>query len=582
MTEPNKPLKALSPLKGKYHRVFFAPLLKIIECICEIAVPFMVRFIIDDGLSEGGRYYHDSTFIISMCLVIFGLAVAGFVFTMIAQYVASRTSTEFGYGLKKNIYGKLSELSAFQVEQYGKNKALNLVNNDAFALQNGVQMFMRLLVRAPFLVIGTIVASYILNPLCGAVVTGALALCAGIVTVVIRITPKQYSQLQAELDSISSSGEDNIVGARVVRAFNKQENEEAKFKEKTEAYRKRALLIAKINAYINPLTFAFVNLAIILILYFGSYQKSESGVTIGTIVALISLLTQSLNALIQFTRLTTAVSKGYASKKRIDEFLAIPPTLVSGDLKEEPETAEGDRLYELRDVSVCFGGEGNALEHISLSIAKGQTVGIIGGTGSGKSTLLRLLVRAFDPSEGTVYFNGHDIKESQLANLSQNVAFISQKPQIFQATVRENVTLGKPCDDAWVKESLRLALADEFVGRYADGLDHPISQGGTNLSGGQKQRLLIARAICSKRNVVFLDDATSALDYQSDLRVRQNLSSLKDLTLILVSQRATSVRGCDVIFVLDQGKLVGQGKHDELLASCPAYQEIYEAQVKQS
>ena len=574
-------MTALGPLKKYRFRVFAGPLLKAVECTCELAIPFLVRSIIDEGLTPGGSMEGNQGFVLGLCLAVLGLSVLGFAFTILAQYAAADVSTKYCFDIKKEIFAHIGKLSPVQLEAYGKNKALNLVNTSAFSLQTGVQMFMRLLIRAPYLVLGSIIAAFIINPFAGLVVLGSLALSATVIGFVVAKTPKEYTALVNELDAISRQGDDLIVGARVVRAFNKQQDASAEFKQESERYRKQALRLSRVNAFINPLTFGFVNLAIVLVVYLGSLAHETTGLSVGSIVALVSFLTQSLNALIQFTRLVTSFSRAYADKKRVDEFLAIEPSIVDGPLQSEPEVKSGQPVFKLRDASLSYGGESLALDKINLSIPRGKSVGIIGGTGSGKSAMISLLLRFIDACEGTVLFHGHDIRESQLANVRGEVALVSQKPQLFKGTVRQNLTLGRPYDDESINQALRDALAYDFVYQKESGLDSVVEEGATNFSGGQKQRLLIARALLSNRPVLILDDSTSALDYRSDLMVRKNIKKRKGVTLVMVSQRATSIKDCDVIYVFDKGKIVGEGTHDSLLNECSIYREIYEAQVSQ-
>ena len=572
--------KAFGPLKKYRIKVVLAPVFKLFEAVTELIVPILVSRIIDQGLTPGQPHFQDWKYIAVLSSIMFGLAIAGFAMTMITQYLAARVSSDYSYDLKKVIYERIHALSSRQLDEYGRNKALNLLNNDSFLLQNGVQMLMRLIVRAPFLVLGSIVASFLINPIAGCVVLGALALSGLVIGLVVGATPKQYAKLQRELDVISSRGEDAIVGARVVRSFNKEEEEVHEFHQASEKYRKQALVISKINALINPLTFAFVNGGILLIFYIGGFHSSSASLSVGNIVALVNYLTTSLSALIMFTRLITSLSRAFTSKKRIDDFLSLEPEIVSGGLEEEKKTEKGEPVFEFQNVSLGFGGESLALKGINMKIPQGGSIGIIGGTGSGKSTLLNLMERFYDPSEGTLLFHGHPIAMSKLENLRKEIAFVSQKKQLFRGTIRSNLLLGK--EDATEEEmwqALKDSLAEEFVVRYKDGLDHEVEEAGQNFSGGQKQRLLIARALLSMRPILFLDDATSALDYKSDLLVRKNIAKRKDLTLVMVSQRATSIKDCDRIYVLDKGEIVGEGTHDELLSSCPIYQEIYETQV---
>ena len=573
--------KAFGPLKKYRVKVVLAPIFKLVEAVTELIVPILVSAIIDNGLDPDSARYGDWGYVITLACIMFGLAILGFSVTMITQYLAARVSSDYSYDLKKVLYERIHLLSPKQLDDYGRNKALNLVNNDAFLVQNGVQMLMRLIVRAPFLILGSIIASFLVNPLAGCVVLGALALSGAVIGIVVSCTPKQYAKLQHELDIISSRGEDGIVGARVVRSFNKEGKEREDFRSASERYRKQALLISRINALINPMTFALINAAILLIFYLGNFHSDSTSLSVGNIVALMNYLTTSLAALIMFTRLITSLSKAFTSKKRIDDFLSIEPDIVSGDRVFQSEIQNGEPYFEFKGASMNFGGENYALKDINLTIKKGESVGIIGGTGSGKSTLLNLMERFFDLSEGELLFRGYPIKESKLEDVRSSIALVSQKKQLFRGSIRSNLLLGR--EDATEEEmiqALKDSLAYEFVSRYKDGLDHEVEEGGQNFSGGQKQRLLIARALLSSRPILFLDDATSALDYKSDLMVRQNIAKKQGLTLVMVSQRATSIKDCDDIYVLDAGRVVGEGSHEQLLASCPIYQEIYETQVK--
>lgn len=581
--DKKKKMTSFGVLKKYRAKVIIAPILKGVEVVCELVVPFIVSSIIDQGLNENGTHFHDKNFILYSCLIVLGLAFIGFFATMITQYVSSKTSSEFSYDLKREIYSHLNSLSIAQVEEFGKAKALNLLTSDAISVQNGVFMLMRLAVRAPFLVIGSIVASFIISPLAGLIVLSSLLLCALVIFLVIYLTPKQYAALQHSLDNLNSYGDDDIVGGRVIRAFNKEDEEISSFKDETSKYRKQAILISKINAIINPLTFAFVNLAIILVIYMGAKDGLNSSLSIGGIVAIMSFLTQSLAALIMFTRLVTSLSKAYASKKRIDDFFSVEGRIASISSKPLPLIKEKEELLRLEDAGVSFGGETMALSNINLSINKGESIGIIGGTGSGKSTLISLLNRFRDPSVGNIYYGNINLKELNLKELRSQFAIVFQRPEFFKGTIKSNLLLSnKDASDEEIIEALKLSLSEEFVSRYKDYFDHEVEENGTNFSGGQKQRLLIARALLSHRHILILDDSTSALDYKSDSLVRKNISSIKGLTTIIVSQRATSIKNCDCIYVLDKGEIVGRGKHEELLKNCSIYKEIFEAQVKKN
>lgn len=572
-------MRALTPLKKYRFRVFSAPMLKGVECLCELVIPFIVRAIIDQGLTQGGDHYQDYAFVFLLCGAVFGLSLLGFLATMVTQYVSSMTTTRFSFELKKNIFDHIGKLSQKQLEDYGTSKAMNLINSSSFSLQQGVQMFMRLLVRAPMLVVGSVIAAFVVSPYAGLAVAGLLFLCSLVIFIVAKVTPKRYKALTDELDSLNRMGDDAILGGRVVRAFNKEKESEELFAERSLAYQKQGIRVARINALVNPLTFGFINLAVVLVIYLGSYAKPTTGISVGSIVALVSFLTQSLNALIQFTRLLTSLSKAYEANTRINAFFLIEPDIIGGE-KHLDALSDEVAIFELRGACVNFGGENDALHDIDFLLRKGERVGVIGGTGSGKSTLIALLLRFLDAKRGEVFFEGNPIAEFDLDSLRGECALVSQKPQLFQGTIRENLTLGRSYSEEEIEAALRDALAYDVVQSKEGGLDSRVDEGGANFSGGQKQRLLIARALLSNREVLILDDATSALDYKSDSAVRANIAR-RGNTLLLISQRATSVKGCDRIYVLDQGKVVGVGTHDELVSSCQVYREIYEAQVNQ-
>ena len=573
-------MTAFTPLKKYRFKVFVAPLFKLIECVCEIAVPFLVRAIIDNCFDVNGSHYHDLGFALGMGGIILGFAVLGFSFTMITQYLAARVSADYGYDLKQTIYRHIEECSPKQIEDYGREKAVNLLGSDSSALQNGVQYFMRLLVRAPFLVLGCLVAGFIINIYAGAAISVALLLCGLVIFFYMKKAPSKYQRLQAELDVLAASSGDMIRGIRVIHGFSKETRESQKFEVKADNYQKVAKGIWRFTSFVNPLTFATINLALIVVLFMGSYSYDSTLLSVGSIVALSSLLTQALAALLQFSTLATNLSKAIASKRRIDAFLGIESKIVGGSLEKEPDLKVGEPIFALENVTLSFGGDKPVLSDFNLTINKGERIGIIGGTGSGKSTFLNLLFRYLDPSEGTVYFKGHPIKESKLSSIRGSIASVSQKGGLFQGSIKDNLTLGLHFDDETIAKALKQADAFGFVSAYPDYLDHELVELGSNLSGGQRQRLLIARALLHKREISFYDDATSALDYATDSRVRKAIFSNKEDTILFVSQRVTSVMGCDRIFVFDDGKIVGEGKHEELLKTCPVYWQTYQAQVK--
>jgi ATP-binding cassette, subfamily B, multidrug efflux pump len=573
----NETETALRPLRKYRIKIILAPILKLFESALELLTPFLIRYVIDYGIAND-----DVEYVIKIGALMLAFALGGFVITMIAQYMAARVSSDYGYDIKKSIYRKMETLSEGQLNSYGKQKTLTLVNNDSFAMQNGVAMFMRLLFRSPFLLIGCVTMAFLVDWRAGVIMLAVLLFSSLVIGFVMIVSPKHYGAIQTNLDEISTFGNDALKGARPVRAFNKQDYEREKFGASVENYRKKSVKIAYYNALINPLTFCFVNIGIALIVWLGGFAVNEGTLTTGEIVSLLSYLSISLTALIMFSRLIISLNRAYASKKRIDAFLALDPGIVNKATFHKSDDQGGDELFCFDKVSLTYGQKDDkpAISDLTFSVKKGSWVGLIGGTGSGKSTTLALLERLYDPTSGSITYRGHPLTEYDTVSLRKEISLVSQKPSIFAGTIRSNLLVAKPdATETEMEAVLKDALAYEYVSRYPDYLDHPIEESGANLSGGQKQRLLIARALLKGGDLLILDDSTSALDYLSDLHVRQNIAKRPGLTKIIVSQRAGTLRDCDLILVYDNGRIVAQGTHEELLLSSPIYHEIYQMQV---
>lgn len=531
---------ALSPLKRHSFKVVLGPFLKLFECGAELMTPFLVRYIIDKGIAQ-----NDLNYTLTLGGIMVAIAVAGFGCTMAAQYLAARVSADFGYDLRKNIYNHMSSLSEKQLDDFGKQKILTLVNNDSFSLQNGVMMFMRLIFRPPFLLIGSTVLSFVIDWRAGVIFLGVILLSAAIIGLVMLVSPKKYAAIQRNLDGISSLSSDSLKGARPIRAFNKETFESAKFDQSISSYEKKNMAMAAYNALINPLTFCFINIGMILVVYLGHFGVSEGFLTTGEIVSLIAYLTSSLAALIMFSRLIVSLNKASASNKRINAFYAMEPSIRNAKAYGKNDEVAGSPLVKFEDVSLTYGkvGEKPAVSHLSFSIAKGTWVGLIGGTGSGKSSTIALLERLYEPSSGSIAYRGVPLDQYDLDSLRQEISLVSQKPSLFKGTIRSNLLFGKAnASEEEMVGVLKQSLAYEYVSQYPDFIDHPIEEAGANLSGGQKQRLLIARALLKGGDLLILDDSTSALDYISDQKVRANISAISGLTKIIVSQRAGSSR----------------------------------------
>ena len=570
-------MKALTPLKKYGFKVFLAPTLKLFEVATELFSPFLVRYIIDEGIAK-----NDWNFTWKASLILFGVALLGFLFTMLAQYLCSRVACDYAHDLRKEVFHKVSSLSDKQLDTFGKEKILTIVNNDTFAMQSGVNMFMRLIFRPPFLFIGATILSFIIDIRAGFIYVGALIACAIVIGVVMVASNEKYTAIQASLDEMTLISGDALSGAKPVRAFNKEEHEETRFNVSVANYKHRNLDLASTNAWLNPLTFFFVNAALILVVYVGGFSGGEnSGLTTGQIVSLISYLVSCLAAMIMFSRMIFALNKASASKKRIDSLLVLEGDIKNTGIITKDEEASGSKLIEFKDVSLTYGKEGDkpAVSNLTFRIDQGETVGIIGGTGSGKSTAISLLLRLYEPTSGQIFYRGIPLYEYDLNALRKEISVALQKPSIFKGTIRSNLLLSKKdaTEEEMVK-ALKDALAYDYVSKYDDFLDHEIEEGGANLSGGQKQRLLIARALLKGGDLLILDDCMSALDYLSDQKVRSNISKIKGLTKIIVSQRASSLIDCDKILVFDNGQIIASGKHEELLKSCDIYREIFEIQ----
>ena len=570
-------MKALTPLKKYGFKVFLAPTLKLFEVATELFSPFLVRYIIDEGIAK-----NDWNFTWKASLILFGVALLGFLFTMLAQYLCSRVACDYAHDLRKEVFHKVSSLSDKQLDTFGKEKILTIVNNDTFAMQSGVNMFMRLIFRPPFLFIGATILSFIIDIRAGFIYVGALIACAIVIGVVMVASNEKYTAIKASLDEMTLISGDALSGAKPVRAFNKEEHEETRFNVSVSTYKHKNLDLASTNAWLNPLTFFFVNAALILVVYVGGFSGSvDSGLTTGQIVSLISYLVSCLAAMIMFSRMIFALNKASASKKRIDSLLALEGDIKNTGVITKDEEASGTKLIEFKDVSLTYGKEGDkpAVSDLTFRIDQGETVGIIGGTGSGKSTAISLLLRLYEPTSGQIFYRGIPLYEYDLNALRKEISVALQKPSIFKGTIRSNLLLSKKdaTEDEMVK-ALKDALAYDYVSKYDDFLDHEIEEGGANLSGGQKQRLLIARALLKGGDLLILDDCMSALDYLSDQKVRSNISKIKGLTKIIVSQRASSLIDCDKILVFENGQIIASGKHEELLKNCDIYREIFEIQ----
>ncbi len=556
----------------KYYKlhVILGPIFKLTEAIFELIVPLVMAEIIDVGIANG-----DSDYILQHGITLIVLAVCGLCFALVCQYVASVASQGVGTKLRGDLYAHINTLSYKELDRLGTPALVTRISNDVNQVQTAVAMLIRLVVRAPFLVIGATVMAFTISPRLSLIFFGAMIAIVVIMYPIMKVTVKLFKKQQKELDGISRITRENLSGVRVVRAFSRQAHEEQRFEDTAENYRKLAVKAGRINALLNPAIFIVVNVAYLLIVWLGgsSVDLGIDGLTQGKVIALVNYMTQISLALVVVANLVTIFTKAAASSARINEIFDTKPSVVGADTP-----AELDRnapAIEFDNVDFSYIGGEKSLEDLSFSLGKGQTLGIIGGTGSGKSTLVNLLCRFYDCDGGAVKIYGADVRDFTDSQLRSIIGIVPQKTELLSGTLRENMTMGREnISDEQIQSALACAQAKEFTDNLDDGLDSRILQGGKNLSGGQKQRLAIARALAGSPEILILDDSSSALDYATDAKLRAAIKELDGMTTVIVSQRANSIRRADKIIVLDDGKAVGIGTHAELLKNCPVYHEI--------
>ena len=581
--------------KHNFAIIAFGPFLKIIEAAFDLLIPLIMKAVIDlssdkepTGLSAfvrifnpGGTHLGDA---LAGGIIILIMGIVGYVITMCSQYLAARASVNVGTEVRSSLYQKLLSLSKKERENIGNARLLTLINSDTYQLQKGVLYFVRLVVRAPFILIGSLIISFILDWRVGLAFTAIVPLILLVNYLVLRQSSKQYAGIQSDLDDLSNSTSEISDGARVVRASNQEAQENQKFNNKTASYQDKSIKVNRVNALINPLTFAITAIVLIVIILLLQNDLFENRVLVSsTIIAEMAYLSQIFFVVVQLSQVMVEIVKASVSRKRIDNALAIEPKIVNVDNPKTGEVKYGEQLIKFENVSFSFNENSDFLNNLNFEIRKGETFGIIGGTGSGKTTVINLIERFYDASKGAIYYKGIPIKEYDLNALRNDIGLVNQKSSLFNGTIKSNYLMSnKNVSDEDIKTALKQAEAFEFVDKYEDGINHPVREGGTNFSGGQRQRLCIGRALVKKPELLILDDSMSALDLLTDKKIRSNITNLKDMTKVIVSQRVSTIQNADFILVLEGGQVVGQGKHEDLLKSCPIYKEIYETQVKRN
>ena len=560
------------------------PLFKLLEATFELLVPFVVGLIVDKGLGanvDGAYPYADKAYILKMCGVLGAFGLFGFLFAVAAQYFAARTATAVAAGIRKDVFRKLQTLSYKDIDRLGTATMLTRMTSDVDKLQSGVNLALRLFLRSPFIVFGAMITACIIDPASFGVFAVAIVVLAIVVYAVMFLCMPLYKRTQDKLDKVTLSTRENLTGARVLRAFCRETDEKQLFDERNEELTKGRKFVGAIAAVTNPLTYALVNAAIIWLLYASGLRVQSGVLTQGNVIALYNLMGQILIELIKLANLIVTVTKAAASGGRIEAVLAMQPSLQITESEADDKT--GGAFIEYDNVTARYNEEAEAaLEGISFSVERGETVGVIGGTGSGKSTLINLLPHFYDVEKGAVRIDGKDVRLAEMQEyLREKIGVVPQKAALFKGTVRENLLWGrKNATDEELFAAARIAQAEAFL-LEKSGLDTPVEQGGKNFSGGQKQRLTIARALVRNPEILILDDSSSALDYATDAELRKQIKTLQTTTFI-VSQRASSVMHADKIIVLDDGKAVGVGKHEQLMQNCEVYREIYFSQYEKN
>lgn len=568
-------------LKGYRLKTVFGPFFKLIEAVFELITPLVVAWVIDTAIPMGQS--GDYSGLIYGGLIILGLGVLGLAFALTAQFFASRASLGFGTNLRKELYEHINTFSYAELDKFSTTSLITRLTTDVNQAQQAVAMFIRLILRAPFITVGAIVMAMIVNLKLSLIFVISALIIGAALWLITSLSMPKYKEVQGRLDDVSRLTRENLAGARVVRAFGAEEREKKNFETASEKLSSSSIKVGAISAVLNPLTYAVLNLAVIAILYFGGKTVYYGDLTQGKIIALVNYMTQILNAMVVFANLLITFTKASASAARINEVFAVTTSMKEG-AGATPDF--NNPAVKMENVSFRYASSSvDSLGNVTLTALKGQSVGVLGGTGSGKTTLVSLISRLYDATEGYVSIFGNDVKDYNNAELRKIFGVVPQKAVLFNGTVRENMLWGdQNASDEDILSALETAQAKDFVLEKKGGLDFIIEQDGKNLSGGQRQRLTIARALVARPEILILDDSSSALDFATDAKLRKALGVLREergLTTVTVSQRATSVMHCDIIVVLDDGKIVGTGTHDELMESSEVYREIFRSQNKE-
>lgn len=578
--------KLLVYLKDYKKESVLGPLFKLLEATFELIVPLVMAAIIDTGVATG-----DKSYIMKMCMVLVLLAVIGLTCSVTAQYFAAKAAVGFATKLRHALFAHIESLSFTEMDTVGTATLITRMTSDVNQVQNGVNLVLRLFLRSPFIVFGAMVMAFTIDVKAALVFVVTIPLLSIIVFGIMLISIPLYKKVQSALDKVLGITRENLTGSRVIRAFNKEDDEKVHFNENNDLLTRAQIYVGKISALMNPLTYAIINGAIVVLVWTGAVRVDNGYITQGEVVALINYMSQILVELVKLANLIININKSIACGNRIQSIFEMQPSITdgSGQKVDKVQTDTADRseeaeyAVEFSHVGLTYAGAGDeSLTDIDFKVKKGETIGIIGGTGSGKSSVVNLIPRFYDVTSGFIKVDGKDVKDYPLEELRGKIGTVLQKAVLFHGTIRENLKWGNPdATEEDLNRAITVAQAKEFVDNKEGGLDFEIEQGGKNLSGGQRQRLTIARAVVKKPEILILDDSASALDFATDAALRKAIREMEgETTVFIVSQRAASIQHADRIVVLDDGKIVGLGTSEELLESCEVYQEIYNSQFK--
>lgn len=572
--------KLLIYLKAYRKEACLAPIFKMLEAVFELFVPLVIKGIIDYGIAAEDRAY-----CLRMGLLLLLLAVIGLAMATTAQWFSARAAAGFAAKIKQVLMEHIQKLSYTELDTIGTSTLITRMTSDVNQVQTGTNLVLRLFMRSPFIVFGSMIMAFTIDFKAAMIFVITIPLLSVVVFGIMLSSIPLYKKVQSQLDRVLGITRENLTGVRVIRAFNKEEEEISHFKTENEQFTRLQTFVGKISALMNPLTFVIVNSAILVLVWTGAWRVEGGILTQGAVVALVNYMSQILVELIKLADLIINITKAVACGNRIQKVLEVEPSMENGSKECIEEKRTPANAVDFNHVSLTYSGAGApSLTDIDLHVKTGQTIGIIGGTGSGKTSVVNLIPRFYDATQGNVLVFGKPVKEQDMESLRSQIAVVPQKAVLFAGTIRENMKWGKEdATDEEIMEALTIAQAAEVVQKKEGGLDTFVEQGGKNLSGGQRQRLTIARALVRKPRILILDDSASALDFATDAALRKTIREMKNApTVFIVSQRTSSIRFADQILVLDDGKSVGVGTHDELLTTCSVYKEIYDSQYKKT